>query len=333
MSEITHIIDALPESEHIVKLRRREDLFLTAPPLSAMKLWRDHEPLTVTHFAQEWKPAKFAPPRDIFSCDSLRLEWQQMNARQPFYHRNADVDEMSYQVSGERTLMTELGTVELRAGDFSRIPVGIAHDNWGRKEVHLLFYIIANATDVGPVVGEAEIKELPFEGWKPNPSAIEMLTECLGARGCDISVSHVDEDLLLHGSLQECTDPDTKLVIQRPVAKDSEAEWLYKSARVWIGNVHLKATKGETYRSHRRATAIHCQISGTRTLVSQRGMVELQPGDFVSIPRGSAYTSICKEDSSHILILAADDVTLKSEVSKKAETSLIESVAAIRANS
>lgn len=332
MSEITHIIDALPQSEHFIKLRRREDLFLTAPPPSAMKMWRDHEPLAVTHFAQEWKPAKFAPPLDIFSCASLRLEWQQMNERQPFYHRNADVDEMSYQVSGERTLMTELGTVELRAGDFSRIPVGIAHDNWGRKDIHLLFYVIANATDVGPVVGEAVIKDLPFEGWKPNPSAIEMTTECLGAKGCDISVSYVDEDLLLQGSLQESTDPDTKLVIQRPTAKDSEFEWLYESARVWIGNVHLKATKGETYRSHRRATAIHCQISGTRKLVSQRGTVELQPGDFVSIPRGVAYTSICKEDSSYILILAADDVELKSGVAKKAETSSIESVAAIRAS-
>lgn len=332
MAEITHIIDALPESEHFVKLRRREDLFLTAPPPSAMKLWRDHEPLAVTHFAQEWKPAKFAPPLDIFSCDSLRLEWQQMNDRQPFYHRNADVDEMSYQVSGERTLMTELGTVELRAGDFSRIPVSIAHDNWGRKEIHLLFYVIANATDVGPVVGEAEIKESPFEGWKPNHYAMEMVTECLGAKGCDISVSCVDEDLLLHGSLLESTDPDTKLVIQRPTAKHSEAEWLYKSSRVWIGNVHLRATKGETYRSHRRATAIHCQISGTRTLVSQRGTVELQPGDFVSIPRGVAYTSICKENSSHILILTSDDVALKSEVAKQAETSLVESVAAIRAS-
>lgn len=331
MGDITHIIDALPESEHIIKLRRREDLFLTAPSFSTMKLWRDHETLTVTHFAQEWKPAKFAPPRDIFSCDSLRLEWQQMNSRQPFYHRNADVDEISYQVSGERTLVTELGTVELRAGDFSRIPVGIAHDNWGRKEIHLLFYVIANATDVGPVVGEADVKELPFQGWQPQRSAIEMLTECLGAKGCDIAVSHVDEDLLLHGSLLQSTDPDTRLVIQRPIAKDSEAEWLYKSARVWIGNVHLKSTRGETYRSHRRATAIHCQISGTRTLVSQRGMVDLQPGDFVSIPRGIAYTSICKEDSSYILILAADDVTLKSEVSKKAEKTLVESVAAIRA--
>lgn len=332
MSEITHIIDALPESEHFIKLRKREHLFLKAPTISAMKMWRDHEPLAVTHFSQEWKPAKFAPPIDIFSCDSLRLEWQQMNDRQPFYHRNADVDELSYQVSGERTLMTELGTVELRPGDFSRIPVGIAHDNWGRKEIHLLFYVIANATEVGPVVGEAEIKEVPFEGWKPNPIAIEMTTECLGAKGCDISVSYVDEDLLLHGSLEESTDPDTKLVIQRPIAKDSEAEWLYKSARVWIGNVHLEAAKGETYRSHRRATAIHCQISGTRTLVSQRGMVELQPGDFVCIPRGVAYTSICKGHSSHILILAADDVTLKSEVAKTAETSLVESVAALRAS-
>ena len=331
MNQVTQIIDALPENEHVVRVLRREDLLLRTPPPLAMMRWRDHELLAVTHFSQQWKPMKFAPPRDVFSCDTLRLEWQQMDNRQPFYHRNADVDEISYQVDGDRTLMTELGTVELRPGDFSRIPVGIAHDNWGRKEVHLLMYAHAPAVEAGRIVSEAVVKGEPFGGWKPNPDAIEMTTECLGAAGCDIAVSHVDEDLLLHGGLQETTDPrSSKLVVQRADTQNAAVEWVYKSAKVWIGNMILSDAKGDIYYTHRRATAIHCQISGSRTLVSQRGIVELQPGDFVSIPRGSAYTSICRGASSHIVILVADDPVLKADISKRAAPTTIESVAKVR---
>ncbi|KAB8213579.1 hypothetical protein BDV33DRAFT_184482 [Aspergillus novoparasiticus] len=112
-----------------------------------------------------------------------------MDFRQPFYHRNMDVDEISLQVHGERTLMTELGTVELRPGDWSRIPVGIAHDNYGRKEIHLLFYIVAPVVEAGSITSTSERKEVPFDGWTASTKAIEMVTECLGARGCDLAVS------------------------------------------------------------------------------------------------------------------------------------------------
>lgn len=63
------------------------------------------------------------PPRPR-TCRSgaLRVERQQMRGRQPFWHRNVDVDELSFQCAGERTLLTELGSCELRAGDWSRIP-------------------------------------------------------------------------------------------------------------------------------------------------------------------------------------------------------------------
>lgn len=111
MKTVTEILDPFPVDGNIHKLKRREDLLLQVPPPTAMKLWRTHDPLVAVHFPQQYIPAKFAPPRDIYAGDFLRLEWQQMNARQPFYHRNADVDEISYQVSGERTLMTELGSV------------------------------------------------------------------------------------------------------------------------------------------------------------------------------------------------------------------------------
>jgi hypothetical protein len=43
------------------------------------------------------------------------------------YLRRLDADEMQYQASGHRTLITQHGVVDLGPGDFVRIPVGIAH--------------------------------------------------------------------------------------------------------------------------------------------------------------------------------------------------------------
>lgn len=326
MATVTEIFDALPEAPTEITVQRREDLLLTYPAPTSMKLWREFEPLAATHFPTDFKPAKFAPPRDVYIGKTLRLEWQQMDNRQPFYHRNMDVEELSYQVSGDRTLMTEVGTAELRPGDFSRIPVGIAHDNYGREEVHLLFYIIAPVTDVGRNATVAERKEMPFENFTVNHKSTEMITECLGARGCDLSVSLVDEALLLGGPV----GTDAQLVVQRPAATGPEVEWLYKSANVWVGNVQLNASRGEVYRCHRRADAIQYQISGTRTLVTQRGVLELNPGDFVNVPRGCAYTSISAASSSHIIVLSTEGLPMHGEPSKTAEPCSIEKIKAAR---
>ena len=135
-SILPQLIDVFLENESTIKLQRRENLLLTHPP-PPVKLWGTYEPLAVAYYAQSFAAAKYSPPRDVFTVDCLRLGWQQIDSRQPCYHRNADVDEISYHVDRERISMTDLGTVELRPGDFSRIPVGIAHDNYGRKQVHL----------------------------------------------------------------------------------------------------------------------------------------------------------------------------------------------------
>lgn len=107
---------------------RDEHLLLASPYPSKLpiKLWNDHELLPVVHFPQEYVEQRFAPPRGVYENGQLRIEWQVMNGRQPFYHRNCDVDEISYQIDGERTLMTELGVIEHRPGEFSRIPRGSA---------------------------------------------------------------------------------------------------------------------------------------------------------------------------------------------------------------
>ena len=168
MATVTQILDALPEAPTEITVQRREDLLLTWPAPTSRELWREMEPLAAAHFPTDFTPnlaprgCYFAPTRNPYIGKTLRVQWQQMDERQPFYHRDMDVEELSYQVSGERTLMTEVGTAELRPGDFSRIPVGIAHDNYGRKAVHLLFYVVAPVSDVGSNVTVAKRKEVPF---------------------------------------------------------------------------------------------------------------------------------------------------------------------------
>jgi mannose-6-phosphate isomerase-like protein (cupin superfamily) len=322
MSLVTHIFDALPESENTIEVQRKENLLLFTPPPTAMKLWSMPEPLRAVNFAQEFIPTKFAPPIDIFAGKAMRLEWQQMNNRQPFYHRNMDVDELSYQVSGERCLMTELGTVELRAGDFSRIPVGIAHDNFGRKEVHLLFYVHGPSIETGIVTAEGEKKEVPFKGFVLNGTHTEMITECMGERGCDLAVCNVDEQLILSGEVKA----DEKLLVQRSSGTQTGTEWLYKSPKVWIGCEKLQNALGVSYTTHRKAVAVHYQIGGRRTLVSQHGTIELVPGDFVSIPVGCGYTSISAGESTHLVVLCKGDLKLLARATKTAKPTTIELV-------
>lgn len=72
---VTEICDAIPENIQVLKFTRREGLHLKFPEPQPMKLWRDHELLSVVHLRQHSVPAKFSPPRDVFGGDSLRLEW------------------------------------------------------------------------------------------------------------------------------------------------------------------------------------------------------------------------------------------------------------------
>lgn len=333
MGIITHIIDDIPSSLDESVLQKQEDKLLTTPsPRGPFKLWDEYPLLSVSHFAAEWQPSKFAPPKDVYKGPTLRLEWQQMDGRQPFYHRNADVDEISYQVSGDRTLITDVGTTELRPGDFSRIPVSVAHDNYGRKEVHLLFYIPAPVEETGQVVSTAEIKDIPFEGWTANENAIELMTSCLGDRECDVAVACCDEVRLLDGKSSKHPSHSSKINVQRAVSKSHEIEWMYKSNKVWLGDVNMENEKGRVYRTHRRATVIQYQKFGARTLVTQRGTIELHPGDFVQIPLGCAYTSICKGKSSHISILTFDHAELKADVTRIAEPTVVDKLASLRDN-
>ena len=117
MHQVTEILDAYPVSDELLTLQRDEDHLFTKPRLGPIKLL-EHENIAKVHFPVVYEPSKFARPMGVYASNFLRIEWQKMNFRQPFYHRNADVDEMSYQVYGSQTLMTELGSVDLAPGDF-----------------------------------------------------------------------------------------------------------------------------------------------------------------------------------------------------------------------
>ncbi|WP_433566749.1 hypothetical protein ACQP1O_17045 [Nocardia sp. CA-151230] len=304
-------------SERPLRSIERDENLLLAPPQPSrmpMKLWRDHAPLEVVHYPQEYRAQPFAPPRGIYENDHIRIEWQTMDNRQPFYHRNCDVDEISYQIAGERTLMTELGVIEHRPGEFSRIPRGVAHDNYGRKESHLLFYVPAPATELV----EAERISQPilpaFPGWQP-ATVNEAITQCMGALGHDIVVFPSDESLLLEHVHQE-----SERMGVLATGKTLGRTWLYATESLRLGTVAISGDSSRRrYRRTLDADEIQYQISGSRMLLTQRGIVELGPGDFVRVPLGIAHCSIAAEESVHVSLLSHRELPQVAETTRTAD--------------
>ncbi|MBV8087428.1 MAG: hypothetical protein JO247_21685, partial [Chloroflexi bacterium] len=151
--KVTELLDLFPFDQPPVALERDDELLLTTPHGGREP---DPEPLAVVSFSPVYVPKPFSPPKYVYNSPQLRVEWQDMNGRQPFYHRNLDLDELSFQVAGSRQLVTELGSVDLEPGDFVRIPAGVAHGNWGRQDIHLLFYVDASVEDQLPGVRRSE---------------------------------------------------------------------------------------------------------------------------------------------------------------------------------
>lgn len=296
MGIVTEHFDAFPFDRPARTLRRDEaELLSRAVPKMPGISWDPIPPLKVVHFDQAYQDGAFVPPRILWEGETGRIEWQQMDFRQPMYHRNLDVDEMSYQIRGDRTLMTELGTVELSDGDFVRIPVGVAHDNYGRRASHILWYFPASLTDVGDVTRTSEILIPPFEGWEADV-VNEVHTDCLGGRHCDRAVQLSDERLILEQAHVE-TD---RLQVLSSAAKTNETTWVWRGDQHAIGVTDVTDSDGTVYRRHRNADEVQYQIEGTRLLISANGVVELQPGSFVHIPVGVAFASIVRGSSRHI---------------------------------
>lgn len=295
----------------------RDELLLLAPPYPSkmpIKLWRDQDPLSIVHYPQEYRAQPFAPPRGVYENAQVRVEWQTMDNRQPFYHRNCDVDEISYQIAGERTLMTELGIIEHRPGEFSRIPRGVAHDNYGRTESHLLFYIPAPVAELAQPVRTSAPVSPPFPRWQPG-EVNEAITQCMGTPGHDIAVFPSDEALLLD---RVHSEPDRMQVL--PIGTGVGYSWLYATATVRLGTVSTHPDDGvRRYRRTLDADEIQYQIAGTRTLVTQRGIVDLKPGDFVRIPLGVAHSSVADESSTHIALQSHLALPQIAETDRSAE--------------
>ncbi|MEV4516314.1 hypothetical protein AB0K00_46045 [Dactylosporangium sp. NPDC049525] len=315
MGTVQEVLALFGDDEPLRILTRDEAQLLSPPHPNPMpiKLWRDHPPLTVVHFPQQYEAQPFAPPRGVYESAHVRVEWQTMDNRQPFYHRNCDVDEISYQIDGERTLMTELGVVEHRRGEFSRLPRGVAHDNWGRKESHLLFYTPAPVGETAPAVRTSEPVMPPFLGWQPG-ALNEAVTQCLGTPGHDITVSPIDEKLLL----EQVKSETARLQVLR--AKPGvEVSWLYRSDSFRLGVVRQTVSSPRIYRRTLDADEIQYQVSGHRTLISQRGIVELGPGDFIRIPLGVAHASAAPAESEHISLFANHELPQIAQTTRTAD--------------
>ncbi|GAA2611927.1 hypothetical protein SMC26_10380 [Actinomadura fulvescens] len=312
MGLVHEIIDGFDAAEPVRRIARREELLLGAPLPSPKRPPRSYRPIEAVHFPAHFVPQGFEPPKGIFESDHLRIERQTMAGfRQPFYHRNCDVDELSYQVHGTRTLMTELGSLDLVAGDFSRIPVTVAHDNHAHDDIHILFYVPAHVAELRAPVRTSEVVLPPFPGWESEVRNL-MTTECLGGPEHDIVMTPVDEQMLLD---QARTEPE-RINVLRPSDGTDETDWLYRSAQIRIGHTAIDRSNGRTYRTHRDADDIQYQISGRRLLVTQLGVLELEPGDFVRVPVGVAFTSIVTEPSTHLTVLSALTVPQVAEADK-----------------
>ncbi|MFT4214981.1 MAG: hypothetical protein QM622_09430 [Microbacterium sp.] len=299
MTDVEEHWSAFPFDEPPQSWKREEELLL-APHLPSRKVVRDHEPLQVIHFPPQYEETTMGHPRPVYESLYLRLEWQTMpDSRQPFYHRNTDVDELSLQVSGERSLITDRGTVEMRPGDYVCMPTGTAHDNYGRGDIHVLFYTPAGVKALVPPQRHSEVI-IPPRDWAP-VQVNELVTECLGGPEHDIVMYPANElDIW-----ENANRSGERLDVLRVDPQSSGTTWLYQSENILIGQTRLVDDPGLAYVRHRNCEEIQYQISGERLLVSQRGMVRVQAGDFVKIPIGVAFTSIVRGEATHVRVCSA----------------------------
>jgi quercetin dioxygenase-like cupin family protein len=314
--KVVEDIMVMGSAQPLRSITRDEHLLLSPPhpPKVPVKLWGDHPPLTVVHYPQEYVAEAYAPPRGVFENDEIRVEWQKLDGRQPFYHRNCDVDEISYQIGGERTLMTELGSIEFQPGEFSRIPRGVAHDNRCRADSHLLFYVPAPVVELGLGHRESQPMFPPFPGWQPG-EANEAVTQCMGAVGHDITVFGVDEQLLL----DQVHSEDRRMNVLRG-DPDQDVTWMYGTDRLRLGLVAARPGGERRYRRTLDADEIQYQANGRRTLITQRGVIDLVPGDFVRIPLGISHASVAIEPGDYISLFSHRELPQVAGTTRTADT-------------
>lgn len=309
---VHEVIDGLPLTDASIRIERDEALLHRWPEPGPLKIWSSYEPIGAISLPMTHIKGPFQPPRGVYESEHIHIEHQKMHGRQPFYHRNTDVDEISLHVAGERSVVTELGTVKMRIGDMNLIPVGVAHDNVAQDDVHLIFYIPEGVQECVKPYRKAEYLMPPFEGWKPKDS-IEFVTDHFGAVGTDVSTFYTSEQMLLDNAKQV---DNHMTVVRFSEHANTEIQWMYKSTNIWLGWKCFDKDDGSTYTRHRQAEELQFQMEGHRTLVTQRGSIEMEPGDFARIPLGCAHTSIAHEANRYLTVLMRYPADAKKSFSK-----------------
>lgn len=136
-----------------------------------------------------------------------------------------------------------------------------------------------------------------------------------GDVGHDIAVFPADETLLLERMHAE---PDRMRV--HSLGDCAGTTWIYATPTIRLGYVNTTAGDGgRRYRRTLDADEIQYQVSGIRTLVTQRGIVELRPGDFVRIPLGLAHAGIPHQRSTHVSLLSHLELPQVIETTRTAD--------------
>ena len=78
------------------------------------------------------------------------------------------------------------------------------------------------------------------------------------------------------------------------------------------------------------AHELQIQTKGRRTLITQRGTLHVEPGDFVTVPLGCAFTSVAHEENVYIVVLMRYSADPKREFTKRAEPTTEELLKQIR---
>ena len=81
--------------------------------------------------------------------------------------------------------------------------------------------------------------------------------------------------------LEQAQQETDRIEVLRADIATAEICWLYRSKEVMIGHSQSPASDGRKYQRHLDVDEIQYQLDGKRTLITDRGALDLEPGDFV----------------------------------------------------
>ena len=117
--------------------------------------------MDVVH-APDYTDGTVEPPPILYQNDDMIVEFtKQIGPQSIGWHRGADMDELTIQLKGRRSIKSEAGTVKLGPGDMNVIPRGIAHSHDGDKnDEHVIIYTKKPLKRVAPLSGKNFLEEM-----------------------------------------------------------------------------------------------------------------------------------------------------------------------------